>query len=395
MTDAEILRCIQKTHFKEFRHVFKHVKAQFPNVTKQKVKDIIAQRPKDKKVGHQKHLMLNCFASHLNAWMTDLMENQKEYYEARRGPRFWMIFIHINSKFARAYPTDAKSAAALSSILDQFFRDEHGKVSSLTHDEEGGLCSESVRKKCKDKKVNQRIIEEQQHSSLSVIDRFIRTLRDMNQPSEKSKKMSFNTEYRNFSVAKMRKLISLYNKTRHDAHGYTPEEMHGDEKKEVAYIASRMKIKHKIQKQEGWALLPHVWVRILLAKNSRKKRRSRLSRERYEITGKNGNLWICEAENGDSINVPRWRLIIVPPDDYDKVPIAKECMGVNEKDTKRGTIDHIISYDSSTKKYKVLWEGIPPVESFVSVREMRNRNPQVPSLMELAFWRQRRGTPPP
>ena len=53
--------------------------------------------------------------------------------------------------------------------------------------------------------VSLRIITEQRHSALSIVDRFIRTLRDMNTPTVKTQNQSTHPKYRDFSVKRMNK----------------------------------------------------------------------------------------------------------------------------------------------------------------------------------------------
>ena len=70
-----------------------------------------------------------------------------------------------------------------------------------------------------------RIITEQRHSALGIIDRFIRTLRDMNIPTVKSEHQSTHEKYRDFSVKRMNKLLEIYNNTVHSSTNHTPAEM--------------------------------------------------------------------------------------------------------------------------------------------------------------------------
>ena len=57
---------------------------------------------------------------------------------------------------------------------------------------------------------NLSIIPDKNYSALGIIDRFIRTLRDMNTPNEKSKSQSHENKYRVFSYSRMQKLIEIY-----------------------------------------------------------------------------------------------------------------------------------------------------------------------------------------
>ena len=68
--------------------------------------------------------------------------------------------------------------------------------------------------------ISLRIINDKRHTALSVIDRFIRTLRDMNIPTVKTQHQSDHPKYRDFSIKRMNKLLHIYNNTVHNATGH-------------------------------------------------------------------------------------------------------------------------------------------------------------------------------
>lgn len=84
------------------------------------------------------------------------------------------------------------------------------------------------------------IITEQNHSALGIVDRFIRTLRDMNTPNEKTMKQSHDSKYKTFSLKRMNKLIEIYNNTYHRRIKFTPKEMFDDSELEYKYIESQL-----------------------------------------------------------------------------------------------------------------------------------------------------------
>ncbi len=162
--------------------------------------------------------MLPVFANHFGAWMVDLLENQEDWI-----PRYFMVFIHINSKYVVAYPLEGKRTIDLLQIL-KVFTDEF-KCVSLTSDEEKAMISKEVTEFLASKKISQRVVLEQHHESLSVIDRFIRTLRDMNTVTEKTERESGDKKYRNFTVKRMNKLLNIYNNTEHSRTRCKPKDM--------------------------------------------------------------------------------------------------------------------------------------------------------------------------
>ena len=271
-------RLVDETHLNTFRKVWKILHEDHPEITKEQLKRVLSKRLKDPWVNMKelKKQMNPVFANHFGAWMTDLLENQAGW-----EPRYFMIFVHINSRYAAAYPLNGKTKEDLLGVLKTFV--DEFKVVSLTSDEEKGLMSNLVRKFLEEKRISQRVVLEHQHESLSIIDRFIRTLRDMNIVTEKSKRESWDVKYRNFSVKRMNKLLRIYNRSIHSGTGFTPEDMLNDKELEKKYIMMKLKKKAKVVSREGYLLNDGVFVRYLLPKKVMKKRRFRYSRECYRF----------------------------------------------------------------------------------------------------------------
>ena len=71
----------------------------------------------------------------------------------------------------------------------QLFLDNHNCI-KLTSDEESAFLSKTVLEFLKSRKILVNTIPDKNHSALGIIDRLIKTLRDMNTPNEKSKSQS-------------------------------------------------------------------------------------------------------------------------------------------------------------------------------------------------------------
>ena len=106
------------------------------------------------------------------------------------------------------------------------------------------------------------------HTSLTLIDSFIRHLRDLNTTNEKSKYQSHHSKYRNFSTHRMDELLKIYNNTTHTATNMKPVDMQKD---------------IKLERQ--------------------------VSRECYRITGRDGKNYIISAADNTTQTLPRHRLI--------------------------------------------------------------------------------------
>jgi hypothetical protein len=123
--------------------------------------------------------------------------------------------INTNTKEGYAFPMKDKTKEECVRCLKQVWHASYGKVVSIVCDQEPGLDSRIVNAWAEKKKISIKSILDQNHTSLSVIDRFIRMLRAMNTPTEKTKRTSENRKYRDFTNDRMRKVLEIYNDTEH------------------------------------------------------------------------------------------------------------------------------------------------------------------------------------
>ena len=165
---------IDKLHFKSYDHVIDKVVDAFPDVDIKDIKHIIDNRLKDHYMTRRKiaPYYVHIFSTMLNTWFHDLMDNGKN-----NKPRYWYVFIGTNNHFAVVYPLNDKRATSIHETLSQFINSYHPY--KLTSDEESAFIAKDNIKLCNDNNVLIHIITEQNHSALGLIDRFMRTLRDM------------------------------------------------------------------------------------------------------------------------------------------------------------------------------------------------------------------------
>ena len=138
------------------------------------------------------------------------------------------------------------------------------------------------------------------------MDSFIRHLRDMNINNEKSKYQSHHSKYRNFSVKRMNRLIDIYNNTVHSSTNMKPKDMEEDERKEREYIAYCLIKRSKMKNHD---IPTNHYVRIVLSKDLMKKRRYKVSREVYIVSGRDGKNYFIRAEDNTTTALPRHRVI--------------------------------------------------------------------------------------
>lgn len=317
MADTEELkRFIQKLHLRTFNKIYPHVKEKYPDATAEQVKDIIKSFVKDPKHLDQRKFYNKIFSDHLHAWMCDLLDNSgqtpdytskayKELHETtKETPLYFIIFININTRFAVAYPLYHKTNETILDKIKQFLSIH--KCSSLTSDKESAFVSSEISNYLKSKNVSQYIVLDGNHTSLAIMDSFIRHLRDMNITNEKSKYQSHHSKYRNFSTHRMARLIDIYNNTVHSSTNMKPVDMENDEKAERQYIAFNLIRRSKMKNHE----IPEGhYVRVVLDKKLMKKMRFKVSREVYKIAGRDGKNYFVAAADNTMRTLPRHRLI--------------------------------------------------------------------------------------
>ena len=205
-----ISKIIDKSHFKTFDHVKDHVKKELPEVSDKEIKEVIKLKVKDPYVKKKKikPLMIKIFSRTPNTWFHDLLENPKG-----AEPKYFHLFIGTNTRFAVAYPLNDKSSRSVMKTLQMFVSEF--KPVKLTSYQKPAFTEKSVLEFMKSNNIV--VQTTSQHSTLGIIDRFIRTLRDMNTPTESSKSQSHDEKYRTFTVEKMNELIDIYNNTYHSA----------------------------------------------------------------------------------------------------------------------------------------------------------------------------------
>ncbi len=302
-------RFIDKLHLRTFDKIYKHVHKQYPDIPKHTIRSIVNDRVKDpnniRKV--QRKYMNKLFSNHIHNYQMDLLDNGNDI-----TPRYWYIFINVNTKYVHVYPLVNKSSDKIIKVLKHFIKDVIN-VSSLTGDAERGWCSDQCIDYLKSSKITLRVIHDKQHTALSVIDRFIRTLRDMNIPSDKNTKHRYsnNIKYHTFTQKRMNKLIDTYNKTYHREINMKPSEMKDNVELEIDYIRKCLNKQTDIEETNGYNLRDDEYVRVLLDKQTFKKHRYRVSREYYKVSGRDGKLYLIMSEDGSVKLFPRWKLISI------------------------------------------------------------------------------------
>ena len=377
MNDSTLDRLIDKTHMRSTKRISQHIRKEHPEVTDKQIDVVNKSRPKDAYHHQVSRYYYPIFANHLHAYQMDLLEQSHD--RPADYPQYFLILINVNTRYAHAIPTERKNKETINQILSEFISNH--AINSIVCDDESAFTSKLVLDTLTSHNVSLRIITEQRHSALGIVDRFIRTLRDMNVPTVKSKHQSTHEKYRDFSVKRMNKLIDIYNNTTHSATKHTPEEMQNNVELEKQYITEKLYQLERRRKQKDFELAPDTYVRYILPKDPHTKARFKVSPEAYKISHKDGNAYVLIAQDGTVKTVSRWRII---PLGTTLPPKLKHGSSFGNNN---GTVQEILNYNPRTHKYTVLfsmpdgstYEDVIP-ESF-----LRGSTPQIMAPIEKAY----------
>ena len=381
-SDAQIDRAIDKTHLKSTKKIIPHIQKQFADATPEAIAAVNKARPKDIYPRKKENYYYPIFSNHPHSFQIDLLEQSHER-DKDKYPAFYLIIINVNTKYAYAYPVENKNQDTILKAIKDFVS-KH-RVISFTCDEEGAFQSNKVLDYLTERKISVKLINEQRHSALSVIDKFIETLRDMNTPGVHSKHQSNDPKYRDFTKHRMEKLLKIYNDTLHTSHGHTPTEMENDIRLEKKFIIRKLYQLNRRRKITDFDLKPDTYVRYLLPKDPMKKHRYKVSPEAYKISHKEGNAYVIMAQDGTTKTVARWRLFPVEERHRDKVKFAN-TFGNNS-----GTVSKINKYNTKTHKYNVEFT-MPDGTTYndtIHERNLRGTTPQIKSHMERLFFHEK------
>jgi hypothetical protein len=325
-----------------------HWQEKFPNKSKEEIERLYAQRVKDPYVKKKKikPLMISVFSKSPNTWFHDIMENGKG-----RDPGYFHIFLGVNSRFAVVLPLQNKNAQSVLGTLRKFVT-EHKPI-KLTSDEDAAFLSSTVLDYLSEQKVRVQTIPDQNHGAMGTLNRFIRTLRDMNTPREMDTRDSTDEEFKWFTKEKMDDLVRKYNNTFHDGIQMKPIEMHTDIDKEEEYIFKMMEKRDKQEKKLApKQLKPGDKVRVILPMAGYlTKKRYRYSPEYYVVVEKDGKMWSIKSADARTITRPFYLLRKL-----DKVEEAKMRHAKTIPGKWQGAIKSV-GADAGNNRVHVIFEG--------------------------------------
>ena len=303
---------IDESHFKSFNKLYPLIHRHFPNMSKSEIKEAIRKRIHDRhlKMTHKRPYMNRIFDPLIGCYFHDLLQQTAD--RPQGYPQYFHIFIESNSRYAFAYPVEHKTKETAIDTLNKFINDNQGKpIIKLTSDGEGAFKSNEFMNYCGTKGIAVKIINDKAHSSLGIINRFIRTLRDMNQPQNNAPGYQYDTYWANFSRDEMPRLINVYNHTFHKTIGCSPYEMYMNEALEREWIYKQQRFKTIQKNIEDFNIDIQSFVRIRLndVDLGGRKRRGQFSREKYLVVDKVGNRYVLQGNGGNRITKSRFEII--------------------------------------------------------------------------------------
>lgn len=303
---------IDRTHFKSTSKLYPIVREQYPQMKHKEIDEVVKKRLHDRhlKIKQMRPYMRQIFDPIIGCYFHDLIQQTSD--KPKDYPKYFHIFLESNSRYAFAYPVNDKTKETAIMTLNQFIIDNGNKpIVKLTSDGESAFNSNEFTNYCNSKGIAVRIIPDRAHSSLGLIDRFIRTLRDMNQPQNRSNGNQYDKEYVNFSETRMKELINVYNNSYHKTIRCSPKEMYNNSELEKEWIEKKRRFRAIQNNIEDFVLPLNSYVRYRMNDDDLhgRKRRSQFSREKYLVKGRKGSRYILKAADGTVITKSRFELI--------------------------------------------------------------------------------------
>ena len=287
-----------------------------------------------------------------NAFQMDTFINDKV-----KGGKNYLMFININTRKAYAYEMKGKGTDEVLKALNEFIKEVPNVVSILS-DQDKAYLSPKVLTFMKAQNINYKTTQDNDHNKLGIINRFMRTVRDM----------------RSRNMADIPDVVKAYNNIPHvSLNNKSPNKF--TEEDEQEYIRSQDQF-------NPYNFQPNERVRLVLDKNPLQKNRTNLSKVSYIIDSRVGNQFIIKAADGSVDTVPGYKLIRCERN----IPLAATI-----KEGKRALVKEIIFYYPNDNKYEVEYED--GQIDVIPAMNLREGNPTKLSRMEREYWIKQKNIP--
>lgn len=272
----------------------------------------------------------------------------------------YLMFININTRKAYAYEMNGKGAKEVLKSLNEFIKVEP-ECKSIESDEDTAYLSKTVLDFMMEHDIIYTTTTDNNHNKLGIINRFMRTIRDMhsNEPN-----------------ASILDIVDSYNNMPHKSLNYkSPNEFTKED--ELEYIK---KMNGQIN---PYHFEPGDSVRVVLDKSPLTKHRTNLSKQSFIVDSKDGNQFIIRSSDGSVDTIPGYKLV----KSSKNVPLATTI-----KDGKRGIVKEIKSYNKKKDTYSITYEN-STVKDTIKAKNMREGHPTKLSTMEREYWIKQKSIP--
>ena len=213
--------------------------------------------------------------------------------------------IGQNEEYTITYSTtNKKTTTNLINVFKQFLNDINHKITSLRFDNESAVKSKQFQTMLRNNGIKFIPVVEGSHTSLSLIDRLCRTIRDI----------SYNMGIKILTQNDINKVLNVYNNMFHSSLSkilgkkITPNEVNDNPELEQQIINycidynKQLKVLHpEIELQVGQIC------KVYQPFDKFKKRRRLLKKDYYKIVNKTGNIYTVQnVRNNKKIDVPRY-----------------------------------------------------------------------------------------
>lgn len=210
-----------------------------------------------------------------------------------------------NQEYTITYSTtNKKTTSNLINVFKKFLNDIDHKITSLRFDNESAVKSKQFQTMLRNNGITFVPVVEGSHTSLSLIDRLCRTIRDI----------SYNTGIKILNQDSINKIINIYNNMYHSSLSkmtnkkITPNEVNEHPELEQQIINycidynKQLKVLHpEIELEIGQIC------KVYQPFDKFKKRRRLLKKDYYKIVNKTGNIYTVQnVRNNKKIEVPRY-----------------------------------------------------------------------------------------
>ena len=245
--------------------------------------------------------------------------NTRKAYARQLGEVQVSTYIDVESrKEVIQLSYDSKQRKTTSTLIDAFdYLLKQTKVNILSFDGEPAVHGEEFQTYLKSHDISFKPVIKNHHTSLSILNRMCRTLRDM----------AFNMKREILTQADMNELLGIYNNVRHETitqilfeknedlantyqYGISPNDM--TRELEEIYVQTCVQHNLGILLQSDYNLYPGMKVRIYNLTDKMKKKRSTLSQDIYEVIGHLGTaVELRNTNNGEIEYRTRWQISII------------------------------------------------------------------------------------